>query len=70
MRKGENEEGVEQTERIKADDVVATAHSQGLLITFNYDENRHLQAVVGKDQALRLARDILSVMYNMGMKVD
>lgn len=57
-------------ERVRADDAVATAHTRGLLITFNHDDDQHLQVVVSKDQALALARDILNVIYNMGIKVD
>ena len=57
-------------EIMKASDVVATAHAQGLLVTFSYEEDRHVQVVMSRELALRMARDILNVMYNMGMKVE
>lgn len=57
-------------ELLRANEVVATAHTQGLLLTFTYDEDLHMQVVVKRDHALGLARDILSVIYNMGIKLD
>jgi len=57
-------------EIIRADDVKATAHAQGLLITFSYSDDLHVQAIVSKDSALGLARDILNVIYSKGIKVD
>ncbi len=58
------------SEPIKANDVVATAHTQGLLLTFGYEEDLHVQVVVKREQALGLAKDILNVIYNMGIKID
>ena len=60
----------DQSGTIKVDSVVATAHAQGLLITFSHGADEHMQALISKDLALALARDILNVMYNMGLKTD
>jgi len=57
-------------EIIRADDVRVTAHALGLLITFNYSDDLHVQAIVSKDRALGLARDILNVIYSKGIKMD